>query len=48
MDMTMGFYGYNEENKQVWYGRAVDIIEAYKDAMAETGLVEGKITVERA
>lgn len=44
----MGFYIYNDEGENIGYVNAVDILEAYKEAAAITGLDADELSVERA
>ena len=48
MTNNTGFYVYNEDGEQITYVNAVDILEAYKEAEAITGISRTELSVERA
>lgn len=48
MDSTKIYYAYDEDGKNIWVGRAVDILDAVKTASSETGMAREKLSVESA
>jgi hypothetical protein len=43
-----GFYVYDEQGDNIAYVRATDILEAYKEAEAVTGINRDELSVERS
>jgi len=43
-----GFYVYNAQGEQISYVNALDILEAYEEAEAVTGIDREELSVERA
>lgn len=48
MKNDTGFYVYNENGEQIAYVNAADILDAYREAEAVTGLKRNELSVERA